>query len=281
MDNRFSIYKQTPQGKTYFVSPETDVPVQDLKLFDVSPQVAQADEPEPAVLPTENPILEERWSYVLQEVQRSLGEDFTLETVKKTSSPSGLDRSLRIMHGDEVAEISIVHQTGINPEQAFSSDVLTVTYNGVSYPTVGRAAYAASLDLKPEPTEAPPFSVDEALPLLEQWNVWRTEIIELVVAEGMLLEIKNEGPGRVRFLVHYADREESVTIQRHLTAKGGGYTSKHATITYAAHEFKDPLTAVKAVISDLKLPKEKLKITMPWEKHEHEDDEDSHDGHAH
>jgi len=198
-NNHLSIYKQNAEGKTYFVSPETNVPVQNLKLFDVAPvKVVQAEEPElpdapePPVRPVENPL------------------------------PA--------------------------PER---------------------------------PVEAPPFGVDETLSLIDQWNLWKAEIIETVVAEGMSVDFKNEDPARIKFSVHQGKRKERISIQRYLTAKDGGYTDKDAQISYKDHELEDPLTAVKVVIGDLKLPKEKLKITMPWEEHEHEDDEDSHDGHAH
>lgn len=132
-----------------------------------------------------------------------------------------------------------------------------------------------------EPAEALHFSVDETLPLNEQWNLWKTEIIQMVVTEGMSIDFKKEEESTVKLVVRHGDRKERMVIQRFLSAKKGGYTSKDAKIAYDEHEFPDPIEAVTAVIQALKAPKEKVKITMPWQKHEHDEDEDSHDGYAH
>lgn len=280
-NNKLSLFKDVNGEKTYFKSPETGVAVKDLKVFDHTEEPEQPVKEEVPV-PQENPLLEERWNYVLEEVQTSLGDEFTLSTVNQTDSPSGLDRTLKISFNGRTEEVNITHAIGVTADKAFSNDALTVIYKDNSYPTVGRAAYAASLELKPEkPKEAPRFKVDETLLLSEQWNAWKAEIAEVVISEGMTLEIKKEKDAVVRLLIHNGDRKETILIRRDLAAKNGGYTDKDAEISCEAYSYEDPLAAVKAAIRVLKNPKEKIKITMPWQKHEHDEGEDSHDGHAH
>lgn len=126
-------------------------------------------------------------------------------------------------------------------------------------------------------------AVSEDIALDDQWAEWTARLGEQVKEAGMTLVVKIDKDRKKKIqIVNAEGRKAIVTIQRDLLAKSGGYTDEEARISYEGHEFKTPTEAVEAAIHDLSQPKEKIKITMPWQKHEHGDEhEEEEHGHSH
>lgn len=226
-------------------------------------------------------LVQERWQLVLDEVSFSLGDQFTINS-ELLSAGNQLDRKIIISFGGLEKQLIVQHALGVDERELYNNDHLSTYYNNEAFPTVGRAAYAASLDLKPEDSHAghDHFEVDSELPLDEQWLNWEAKMQESCDAAGVSLKI-NGGDRLKTIKLNRGGKRAVIRIVRNLfSKKKGDWSNEHCSIFYQGESsYANPLDAVNYALSQL-LDDKPLEVTPPWKIKQHKHGGNG-DGHVH